>query len=88
MNRFQRAFDAGPVQLVQISGITFVIINSMAMEGDDCFLCRPAVNKLRVIASEWCNIIINFTFLTLLWKIAFMSGWACIVELTVSNPGI
>lgn len=63
VNRFQRAFDAGPVQLVQISGVTFVIINSMAMEGDDCFLCRPAVNKIRVIASEWYNITIYFAFI-------------------------
>lgn len=53
VDRFQRTFDVGPVKLVQIAGVTFVILNSMAMEGDDCFLCRPAKNKIKVISSKW-----------------------------------
>lgn len=52
VSRFQRSFDVGPVKLVQIAGVTFVIINSMAMEGDDCFLCRPAKNKIKVISRQ------------------------------------
>ncbi|KAK7066457.1 Metallophosphoesterase 1 [Halocaridina rubra] len=52
VNRFQKAFDAEAVKLLQIQGVTFVIINSMAMEGDDCFLCRPAQTKVKIIARQ------------------------------------
>ncbi|CAL4169158.1 unnamed protein product, partial [Meganyctiphanes norvegica] len=49
-NRFQEAFSAPAVKMVQISGVTFVLINSMAMEGDDCFICKPAKNQIKIIA--------------------------------------
>lgn len=52
VNRFQKAFDTGPVKLLQIQGVTFVIINSMAMEGDDCFLCKPALTKLKIVSRQ------------------------------------
>nr|XP_053641090.1 metallophosphoesterase 1-like isoform X1 [Cherax quadricarinatus] len=52
VNRFQRAFDSGPVKLQQIEGVTFVIINSMALEGDDCFLCKPALDKIKSISKQ------------------------------------
>ncbi|XP_071520810.1 metallophosphoesterase 1 isoform X2 [Panulirus ornatus] len=52
VNRFQRAFDVGPVDLMQIEGVTFIIINSMALEGDNCFLCQPALNKIKIISKQ------------------------------------
>ena len=47
--RFVKAFDAPSVKLLQIQGIIFVMINSMAMEGDGCRICSEAMNKLRDI---------------------------------------
>lgn len=52
VNRFQAAFATGPVALKQIKGVTFVIINSMALEGDDCFLCKPATDKIKIIGRK------------------------------------
>uniref|UniRef100_A0A0A9WS93 Metallophosphoesterase 1 homolog n=2 Tax=Lygus hesperus TaxID=30085 RepID=A0A0A9WS93_LYGHE len=40
--RFTDAFEAPPVRLITLEGSHFVLLNSMAMEGDGCFLCRPA----------------------------------------------
>ena len=32
-----------------INKVPFVLINSMAFEGDDCFLCKPAVKALKAL---------------------------------------
>ncbi|XP_049787688.1 metallophosphoesterase 1 isoform X1 [Schistocerca cancellata] len=50
--RFATAFNAPPVRLVSIKGNHFVLINSMAMEGDGCFLCRPAELQLQRISKR------------------------------------
>ncbi|XP_034234477.1 metallophosphoesterase 1 isoform X2 [Thrips palmi] len=50
--RFKNAFNAPPVKIVSIRGNHFVLINSMAMEGDDCSLCRQAEVKLMTIAEK------------------------------------
>ncbi|XP_019865055.2 metallophosphoesterase 1 isoform X2 [Aethina tumida] len=50
--RFVTAFNAPAVQLVSLRGNHFVLINSMALEGDGCFLCKPAeyeLNKIKKI---------------------------------------
>ncbi|KAG7207583.1 hypothetical protein KM043_009207 [Ampulex compressa] len=47
--RFVNGFKASSVRRVSIRGNHFVLINSMALEGDGCFLCRPteiAINKI------------------------------------------
>ncbi|RVE48804.1 hypothetical protein evm_006578 [Chilo suppressalis] len=44
--RFESKFDAPPVRLVTIKGNHFVLINSMAMEGDGCSLCSRAVTEI------------------------------------------
>jgi hypothetical protein len=51
--RFASAFDAQSVRLVSVKGNHFVLVNSMAMEGDGCFLCRPAELQLQKISSKW-----------------------------------
>ncbi|KAJ9585291.1 hypothetical protein L9F63_002921, partial [Diploptera punctata] len=48
--RFSSAFDAPSVRFVSIKGNHFVLVNSMAMEGDGCFLCRPAELLLQKIS--------------------------------------
>ncbi|XP_023941552.2 metallophosphoesterase 1 [Bicyclus anynana] len=45
-NRFEKKLDAPPVRLVSIRGNHFVLINSMAMEGDGCWLCSRAVAEI------------------------------------------
>jgi len=38
--------------MVHVEGATFVLLNSMAMEGDGCNLCSEAVNALEDISWE------------------------------------
>ncbi|CAH1133814.1 unnamed protein product [Ceutorhynchus assimilis] len=47
--RFEKGFKSPPVQLVSLRGNHFVLVNSMALEGDGCFLCQPAEVELRNI---------------------------------------
>jgi hypothetical protein len=50
--RFKAAFKTKSVQLKVIQGLPFVTINSMAFEGDGCFLCKPAkqaIHKLKEV---------------------------------------
>ncbi|KAG5889919.1 hypothetical protein JTB14_010070 [Gonioctena quinquepunctata] len=47
--RFVSAFNSPGVQLVTVRGNHFVLVNSMALEGDGCFLCKPAEQQLAKI---------------------------------------
>ncbi|XP_047488226.1 metallophosphoesterase 1-like isoform X2 [Penaeus chinensis] len=55
VNRFEAVFATGLVALKQIKGVTFVTINSMALEGDECFLCKPASDKIKIIGHSICS---------------------------------
>ncbi|GAU92466.1 hypothetical protein RvY_04543 [Ramazzottius varieornatus] len=44
--RFEQAFNASAVQLYQDSGISFVILNSVAFEMDKCEMCEEAEEQL------------------------------------------
>lgn len=48
-DRFKEAFSVPPVRLVTIRGVDFVLLNSMAMEGDGCNICHEAEEQLRQI---------------------------------------
>ncbi|XP_022914166.1 metallophosphoesterase 1 [Onthophagus taurus] len=48
-NRFVTGFNSPSVQLVSLKGNHFVLINSMALEGDGCFLCKPAEMQIKKI---------------------------------------
>lgn len=50
--RFVAAFNAPPVQIISERGVHFVLVNSMALEGDGCFLCKPAEQLLTRIESN------------------------------------
>ncbi|KAL4712885.1 hypothetical protein ACJJTC_011955 [Scirpophaga incertulas] len=50
-NRFERKMDSPPVRLVTLKGYHFVLINSMAMEGDGCRLCSRAVDEIERISN-------------------------------------
>lgn len=57
--RFVSAFNAPAVQLITIRGNHFVLVNSMALEGDGCFLCKPAEQQLSQIE---CKFIVIYSF--------------------------
>ncbi|XP_053606131.1 metallophosphoesterase 1-like [Plodia interpunctella] len=48
--RFEAKLSSPPVSLITIKNNHFVLINSMAMEGDGCSLCSRAVAKLNSIS--------------------------------------
>ncbi|XP_037298480.1 metallophosphoesterase 1 isoform X2 [Manduca sexta] len=50
IERFNKAFNTTSVQLVTIKGNHFVLINSMAMEGDYCSLCTDARSRIESIS--------------------------------------
>jgi len=50
--RFRRAFDVTGVDLFVVEGVPFVGVNSMAMEGDGCFLCVEAEKRLEEVTKE------------------------------------
>lgn len=50
--RFVTGFNSSAVQMISINGNHFVLVNSMALEGDGCFLCRAAEVQLQQIAKK------------------------------------
>lgn len=51
--RFETVFNTTDVDLIDVgNGVHFVGINSIAMEGDGCYLCVDAVNKLKKIGQK------------------------------------
>lgn len=50
--RFERAFNATLADTFTIKGIRFVTVNSMALEGDGCSLCRLTDEKLANVANS------------------------------------
>uniref|UniRef100_A0A1Y1KE96 Calcineurin-like phosphoesterase domain-containing protein n=1 Tax=Photinus pyralis TaxID=7054 RepID=A0A1Y1KE96_PHOPY len=50
--RFISGFNASAVQFVTLRGNHFVLINSMALEGDGCFLCKSAELQLAQIEKK------------------------------------
>lgn len=47
---------APSVKRVSMRGNHFVLMNSMALEGDGCFLCRPTEVAVNKISSKHSNI--------------------------------
>ncbi|OCT76626.1 metallophosphoesterase 1 isoform X1 [Xenopus laevis] len=50
LSRFEKTFNFTSGKLVSPKGINFVLLNSMALEGDDCHICRAAEDQLRRIS--------------------------------------
>ncbi|KAF5274966.1 hypothetical protein FQR65_LT04309 [Abscondita terminalis] len=47
--RFVNGFNSSDVRIVTIRGNLFILVNSMALEGDGCFLCKAAEVRLAEI---------------------------------------
>ncbi|XP_059617275.1 metallophosphoesterase 1 homolog [Phlebotomus argentipes] len=50
VKRFQGEFHTTGVSLVTLKNVHFILVNSIAMEGDGCNLCTEAENQLRNIS--------------------------------------
>ncbi|KAL3283526.1 hypothetical protein HHI36_006665 [Cryptolaemus montrouzieri] len=46
IQKFNDGFNSTSVQLISLRGNHFVLVNSMALEGDGCFLCRDVEKQL------------------------------------------
>ena len=52
LKRFYQTFNLSSSDIFRLGGIPFVTINSMAMEGDGCHICKEAEKRITSIA---CN---------------------------------
>ncbi|XP_031760287.1 metallophosphoesterase 1 isoform X2 [Xenopus tropicalis] len=52
LSRFEKTFNFTSGKLVSLKGINFVLLNSVALEGDDCDICRAAENQLERISTK------------------------------------
>ena len=43
-------FNINDVQLITLNGINFVALNSMALEGDGCYLCNSVISEIKNVA--------------------------------------
>lgn len=50
--RFKKVYTNPPNTVVSIDDVHFVLINSMAMEGDQCTLCKSAQTDITHIANR------------------------------------
>ncbi|XP_070198689.1 metallophosphoesterase 1-like [Littorina saxatilis] len=50
--RFEEAFGSRSAALLSIRGVQFVVLNSMAMEGDGCHFCQEAERGLKKISRQ------------------------------------
>ena len=48
--RFASAFESSSVEFLEHKGTMFVMLNSMAMEGDNCNMCSQAEQSLQQIS--------------------------------------
>jgi len=48
--RFNKAFSSPSVRLVRVKDNTFVLMNSMAFEGDGCNMCLDAEVRMQQIS--------------------------------------
>lgn len=62
--RFVRAFNVTPITVTVIRGNIFVLINSMAMERDGCFLCEEAKMQLEKLFLALNCTEVGLTFFT------------------------
>ncbi|XP_040405910.1 metallophosphoesterase 1 isoform X1 [Cygnus olor] len=52
VNRFEKIFNFTSGKLITRKGINFVIVNSVAMEGDGCAICRTSEAKLVALSHK------------------------------------
>lgn len=51
-HRFNHAFSAPSVRMVRANGVIFILLNSMAFEGDNCDMCVEARRQLKKLTQS------------------------------------
>ncbi|XP_075069384.1 metallophosphoesterase 1 [Mixophyes fleayi] len=51
-NRFEKVFNVTSGKVVSRKGINFVLVNSVALEGDGCVICRAAEEQIREVSRQ------------------------------------
>ncbi|XP_044149586.1 metallophosphoesterase 1 isoform X2 [Bufo gargarizans] len=52
LNRFEKAFNLTSGKVVSRKGINFVLVNSVALEGDDCVICKAAEDQILEVSRQ------------------------------------
>jgi len=52
LKRFYKSFNTTSCDIIKIGNVTFITINSMAMEQDGCNICEEAERKIQSIAGN------------------------------------
>ncbi|XP_066435630.1 metallophosphoesterase 1 isoform X2 [Eleutherodactylus coqui] len=52
LNRFEKAFNFTSGKVLSRKGINFVLVNSVALEGDDCIICRAAEDQILEVSRQ------------------------------------
>ncbi|KAG8571281.1 hypothetical protein GDO81_011582 [Engystomops pustulosus] len=52
LNRFEKAFNLTSGKVVSRKGINFVLVNSVALEGDNCKICRAAEDQILEVSRQ------------------------------------
>ena len=56
LKRFYKSFNTSSCDVIKIGDVTFVTLNSMAMEQDGCTICEEAERKIKRLAGKFDNI--------------------------------
>ena len=75
LERFHKSFNISSADVLRIGGVTFVTLNSMAMENDGCNICQEAVNRINKIAGlkNFDNGFLKLVRLNLIYNLANIS---------------
>jgi len=76
--RFAKAFSSPSVRLVRVKDNTFVLINSMAFEGDGCSMCLDAELQLQQISDSLRCAQVSSLSLMLMYMPVLLSVSSCI----------
>ncbi|KAM3910008.1 metallophosphoesterase 1 isoform 1-T2 [Leptodactylus fuscus] len=52
LHRFDKAFNVTSGKVVSRKGINFVLVNSVALEGDNCIICRATEDQIREVSRQ------------------------------------
>ncbi|XP_069587138.1 metallophosphoesterase 1 isoform X4 [Ranitomeya imitator] len=52
LNRFEKAFNLTSGKVITRKGINFVLVNSVALEGDNCIICRAAEDQILEVSRQ------------------------------------
>ena len=79
LNRFKRSFKVKSVQHLRVKNINFVLLNSVAFEGDNCNMCKEAEALLKQVARNIScqeNVRAHFTTIVTSNQVCYTKSWS------------